>query len=101
MSEFMKELIGKCLEGFNPDDVIARTLSVETCKHVELTTAGGTRLRLPLPNLVEQEGTRTIITVPDDTSDEDIEFIGTVPNAVVKTNKDWKTEIPMEVLDGA
>jgi len=101
MSVFMKELISKCIEGFDPDDVIKQTLSVETCKHVELTTAGGTRLRLPLPNLVVKEGTHTIITVPDDTSDEDIEFIGTVPNVVVRTNKDWRTEIPMEVLDGA
>lgn len=101
MSEFMKELISKCIEGFNPDDVIKQTMSVETCKHVELVTAGGTRIRLPLPNLVEKEGNHTVITLPNDTADEDIAFVGTVPNTIVKTNKDWRTEIPMEVLDGA
>jgi hypothetical protein len=97
MAEFVRKLVLACIEGFNPNDVIKRTAMIDSCKHTELTTASGVVIRLPIPNLVEKEGTQTVVTVPDDTAEEDIEMIGTVPNTLVKTNKEWRTEIPMEV----
>jgi len=98
MSEFVKELILKCIEGFDPNEVIKLTSMIDACRHVELTTASGAVIRLPIPNLVEKVGNQTIITVPNDTAEEDIELIGTVPNSVVKTNKEWRTDVPLSTL---
>lgn len=98
MAEFLKDLILKCIAGFDPEETIKMSMAVEACSHVELPTAGGHSIRLPIPNFVEQEGDHKVITVPDDTSEEDIALIGTIPNTIVKTKKEWKTEIPLEVI---
>jgi len=100
MAEFIKKIIDKSIAGFNPDEIVRQVMMVETCRHVEMKTASGADVRLPIPNHVVQEGNRFVITVPDDTSEEDIALIGTIPNSIVKTNKEWRTEIPLEVLIG-
>lgn len=100
MAEFLRDIIMKCIEGMDPEEVIKAALSIESCTHVELTTASGHVIRLPIPNSIEQEGDHKVITVPDDTSDEDLALIGTIDNSIVKTNKTWKTEIPLEVVNG-
>lgn len=97
MSEFMKEVIIKCVEGFDPDEVIKKLAEVDAYKIVELTTASGIRVQLPIPNLVETINGQVHITVPEDTAEEDIEFLGTIPNSLIKTNKDWRTELPLEI----
>lgn len=98
MAEFLKEIILKCLEGFDPTEYIKMSIAVEACSHVELATAGGHTIRLPIPNFVQQEGDHRVITIPDDTSEEDVALIATIPNTIVKTNKEWRTEVPMEVV---
>lgn len=99
MSRMLRDIVNKCLEGFDYEQVISEFKSLGAYRVNVLDLPSGDSLKLPLPNTVrEGPGGQLLILVPGDTSDEDISLISTIPNSVVQTVKEWGTEMPLELI---